>query len=72
MTEYISVISAMELDEATRARIERNFSEKHVGNVLFKYSVDASVIGGLLIIDGNNYYDSTIAGRLAKIKQTLQ
>lgn len=72
MTEKVSVFSATGLADETIARIEKEFLRKHGGNVTFEYSVDSSLIGGVLIIDGNDYYDSTIAGSLAKIKRTLQ
>lgn len=72
MTEKVSVFSAFELTENDKARIEKNFRRKHNGTVEFSYAVDASLLGGLLIIDGNDYYDSTFAGRLAKVKRNLQ
>ncbi|MCI8458432.1 MAG: F0F1 ATP synthase subunit delta [Clostridia bacterium] len=72
MTERVSVFSAVALCDADKARIEKNFGKKHSGNVTFSYTVDASLLGGLLIIDGNDYYDCTVAGRLAKVKRTLQ
>lgn len=71
MTEKVSVFSASELCEKDKARIEKIFSQKHSGAVEFSYSVDAALLGGLLIIDGNDYYDSTVAGRLAKLKRSL-
>lgn len=72
MTENITVISAKELDEATKKRVEQSFSKRHNGDVAFSYTIDSSLIGGLLIIDGNDYYDSSIAGKLAKVKRNLQ
>ncbi len=71
MTEKVSVFSANELSEKDKARIEKIFFEKHSCAVTFEYNVDASLLGGLLIIDGNDYYDSTVAGRLAKLKRGL-
>ena len=52
MTEKVSVFSASELCEKDKARIEKIFSKKHSGAVEFSYSVDAALLGGLLIIDG--------------------
>lgn len=72
MTEKVCVYSATPPDEKTIKRIEKLFLRKHGGNAVFEYSTDPSLIGGLLIVDGNDYYDSTIAGRLAKIKRDLQ
>ncbi len=72
MTENVSVISAKPLSDKDKVRIEKIFGRKHGESVVFDYSVDASLIGGLLIIDGNDYYDSTVSGRLAKMKRGLQ
>lgn len=72
MTEKVAVFSASALTEQDRERIEKNFRRKHNGDVEFSYEVDSSLLGGLLIIDGNDYYDSTVAGRLAKVKRNLQ
>lgn len=72
MTEKVSVFSAFPLSDSDKARIEKSFSRKHTGQVEFSYEVDAALLGGLLVIDGNDYYDSTVAGRLAKFKRNLQ
>lgn len=72
MTEKVSVFSVKELDDYTKARIEKIFSEKHDGKVVFDYEIEPTLIGGLLIIDGNDYYDSTVAGKLSKVKRALQ
>lgn len=72
MTERVSVISATPLSDDDRARIEKSFGRKHNGDVTFVYEVDSTLLGGLLIIDGNDFYDATIAGRLAKVKRNLQ
>ena len=68
----ISVYSVKKLDKATCERIEKSFSSKHREESVFEYFVDPSLIGGILVIDGNDYYDSTIAGRLAKVRRGLQ
>ena len=71
--EKVCVYSASQLGESYKKRIENSFNRKHKGEeVLFEYAVDSSLLGGLLIIDGNDYYDSTIAGKLAKVKRNLQ
>ena len=72
MTERVSVISAKPLGDEDKARIEAIFDRKHSATVEYEYSVDAALLGGLLIIDGNDYYDSTVSGRLAKFKRKLQ
>ena len=67
----IFVYSVSKLDKATCERIEKSFSSKHREETEFEYVLDPSLIGGILVIDGNDYYDSTIAGRLAKVRRSL-
>lgn len=71
MIEKVSVFSTVPLTDNDKLRIEKIFKHKHNEMVEFVYSIDSSLLGGLLIIDGNDYYDSTVAGRLAKIKRNL-
>ena len=72
MTEKVCVFSASELLDTEKERIEKAFAAKHSGGVEFEYSIDSSLIGGVLVIDGNDYYDATFAGKLAKMKRNLQ
>lgn len=71
VTEKIRVVAPDELDAAIKKRIEKIFSGKHREPVQFVYEKDSSLIGGILIIDGNNYYNSSVRGRLDKIKMSL-
>lgn len=67
----IKVISSMPLDTATAGKIEKAFSKKHSEKVSFVYEVDSKIIGGVLVIDGDRYYDATIKGQLSRLKKTL-
>lgn len=69
--ETIKVISSAPLDAETIKKIEKAFMKKHKNKVDFSYEVDFSIIGGILIIDGNNYYDATIKGQLDKIRKSM-
>lgn len=71
VADKIRVISPEELDEDTKARIERTFSAKHKNRTVFSYEKDGTLIGGILIIDGDNYYNSSVRGKLDKIKSLL-
>lgn len=64
----IRVSSATELSDAQRKRLEKVFSAKHKGESLeFVYSIDKELIGGILVIDGDKYYDGTLRSQLERL-----
>lgn len=66
----IKVISAEPLSAEERKKVEKTFSAKHHDDKpTFCYSVDTSFLGGLLVIDGNEYYDATVKRRLSRLKK---
>ena len=65
----IRVLSAKTLDNASKKKIETAFSKKHNGEAEFSYEIDVSLIGGVLIIDGEDYYDATVKGQLNNFKR---
>lgn len=65
----IRVITASPLSEQEKRKIEKVFADKHKGeSVSFRYESDSSVIGGLLIIDGDDFYDATLRRQLGNLK----
>ena len=67
----LHVISSKPLGEARKKEIEKTFNEK-LGKSEFKYEIDASLIGGVKIIDGDTIYDGSIKEKLEKIKKVLK
>ncbi|KAI4452942.1 atp synthase subunit alpha mitochondrial [Holotrichia oblita] len=66
----IKVFSASALDAQNRKKIEASFAKKHVGEELsFSYEIDVKLIGGVLIIDGADYYDASVKGQLSALKK---
>lgn len=64
----ITVTSAKPLTAAEQKRTEKIFSAKHKGKkVEFVYSIDKSLLGGILVIDGDKYYDGTVRSQIDKI-----
>lgn len=64
----IHVSSATELTQSQREKTEKVFRAKHKGEeVSFVYSIDKELIGGILVVDGDNYYDGTIRSQLDRI-----
>lgn len=67
----ITVISATEMDDRLRARVEEVFGKKHPESIRAEYLVDDSLIGGLIVFDGKTVYDGSVKTKLAEIKEKL-
>lgn len=70
--DTITIISAFPIAADVAKKIEKTFRAKHETTVEFAYELDSKLLGGLLVIDGENYYDATIKGQLSSIKKTLE
>lgn len=69
----ISVHSATELSSDQKVKIEKTFKAKHVGtDVGFVYYIDKELIGGVLVIDGDKYYDGTLRSQIDKISNDFR
>ena len=68
----IKVISSDVRDADMKRKVEKSFRNKHEETVQFVYDVDPSLIGGILVIDGDKYYDASVRGQLAVIKRNLK
>ena len=68
MVREIDVTSATEQSSAQIKKIEKVFLSKHKGeNVEFVYKIDKELIGGILVVDGDKYYDGTVRSQIDKI-----
>ena len=73
MVRTIEVSSAAELTPALIKKIEKTFSSKHKGEqVEFVYKIDKKLIGGILVVDGDKYYDGTIRSQIDKINTSFK
>lgn len=73
MAHLITVSSASELSAEQTARIEHIFSSKHKNeNVEFVYKIDKELIGGILIVDGDKYYDGTVRSQIDKLNSEFK
>ena len=68
----IRVISAKALSESAKSKIETSFRRKHSDEIEFVYETDSELIGGVLIVDGDKYYDATVRGQLAHTKREIK
>ncbi len=66
------VRSAVELDDATIARLEQALGEATGRRVEVKAVVDPTVLGGLVTTIGDTVIDGTVKSRLDSIRATLQ
>lgn len=67
-TVVIVVTTATPILETDKKRVESVFTQKHVGEqVEFVYNIDKALIGGILVVDGDKYYDGTIRSQVDKI-----
>lgn len=63
----VTVESAVELDEATRARVVAGLANQYGTDLAVQYQVTPSLIGGLRIRVGNDVFDGSVQGRLNRL-----
>lgn len=63
----VTVESAVELDEATRARVVGGLANQYGTDLAVQYQVTPSLIGGLRIRVGNDVFDGSVQGRLHRL-----
>ena len=73
MSRVIEVSSTEELTAEQTAKIEKVFSSKHKGEKIeFAYKIDKQLIGGILVVDGDKYYDGTVRSQIDKMATDFQ
>ena len=70
-TTTAEVMSAVELTSEERSGIERRLQDQFGAGLEFKYSVDPSILGGLVIRVGDKLLDDSVSSRLAALRQSL-
>ena len=65
------VISAIELDEPQRAKIADDLRKRYGERLDLRYSVDASLIGGLIIRIGDQVLDNSLRARLSAVQRSM-
>lgn len=66
----LTLTTAIELSEAQKVEIEKKLVKKY-GKFSVLYRVNAALIGGIIIFDGDMVYDGSISTQLEKIKEKL-
>lgn len=70
-TAAVEVTSAVELTSEERSGIEQRLRDQFGAGLEFKYSVDPSILGGLVIRVGDKLLDDSVSSRLAALRQSL-
>ncbi len=67
----IEVVSAVQLTEENRKKIEEKLSVKLNSKVAVDYKIDENIIAGLLIKIGDNIIDTSLRHKLEKMEMAL-
>jgi F-type H+-transporting ATPase subunit delta len=65
------VVSAVLLDDGQRAKIAGELRERYGDNLELRFSVDPSLIGGLIIRVGDRVLDNSLRTRLSAIQRNM-
>lgn len=65
----ITVKSAIPLSQEQKQRLEQGIAAKSDDVLSFSYTVDKSVMGGIVVVDGEKYLDASFASALLSVKK---
>jgi F-type H+-transporting ATPase subunit delta len=65
------VISAVQLDDGQRTKIASELRERYGDGLDLRFSVDSSLIGGLIIRIGDQVLDNSLRTRLSAIQRNM-
>ena len=65
------IISAIDLDDQQRAKIASDLRARYGDRLELRYSVDPSLIGGLIIRIGDQVLDNSLRARLSAIQRSM-
>ena len=66
-----SVVSATELNDAQKARLQQTFEKLTGKKIQAKYSQDPALLGGALVRIGDTIYDGSLRNRLNQMRARL-
>jgi F-type H+-transporting ATPase subunit delta len=70
-SKKISVISAYELSSDEQTKITADLKQKFGCEIILETSIDASLVGGVVIKDGDKVIDTTISASIEKLAACL-
>ena len=65
------IISAIDLDDQQRAKIASDLRARYGDRLELRYSVDPSLIGGLIIRIGDQVLDNSLRARLSAVQRNM-
>lgn len=65
------IVSATELSEKDKEALRANLTKQFGNNLIFSFHVDPSLMGGLRVRVGDRLMDTSIASRLAALRESL-
>lgn len=68
---HATIESAAELDAAARERVLRDLKAKYGADVSATFTTNPGLLGGLRIRIGDDVFDGSVKGRLARLEQQL-
>lgn len=63
----VTIESAVQLDETTRGRVMEGLAKQYGADLVAVYQINPELLGGLRIRVGNDVFDGTVQGRLARL-----
>jgi F-type H+-transporting ATPase subunit delta len=67
----VVIESAVELDAASRQRVEAGLVAQYGGDLAFQYQLNPALLGGLRIRVGNDVFDGSVQGRLDRLSRAF-
>ena len=65
------VVSAIDLDETQRTKVASDLRKRYGERLELRYSVDPSLIGGLIIRIGDQVLDNSLRARLSAVQRNM-
>lgn len=65
------IVSAIELSAEEQAELRRKLAQEHGDGLVYTFSVDPSLLGGLRVRVGDKLIDTSVATRLAGLRESL-
>ena len=63
----VTVESAVEMDDATRARVAAGLANQYGPGLVMRYQITPALLGGLRIRVGNDVFDGSVQNRLDRL-----
>ncbi len=65
------IVSAVELSADEQAELRRKLAQEYGDGLVYTFSVDSSLLGGLRVRVGDKLIDTSVASRLASLRESL-